>query len=110
DRTALGVLEAAHRRGLVIGRDLAVVGFDDTYDAAEAVPALTTVHQPLYETGRRAVQLLLAHVEDRSRSIGREVLPCRLVVRASCGGVAVFGRDDGFARRLAGPSERSNGG
>jgi DNA-binding LacI/PurR family transcriptional regulator len=57
DTQALGVLEAARAHGLDVPRDLSVVGFDDVEVSSYA--GLTTVRQPLFESGRRAAALLL---------------------------------------------------
>ena len=47
DEMAAGVVHAAHHRGIVVPRDLSVVGFDDTPVAAHIWPPLTTVRWPL---------------------------------------------------------------
>ena len=57
DLQALGVIEAARSRGLGVPDDLSVIGFDDI-DAAVYV-GLTTVRQPLYESGREAAEMVL---------------------------------------------------
>jgi DNA-binding LacI/PurR family transcriptional regulator len=85
DVTALAVLEIARRHGLRAGRDLAVIGFDDTRAAEAADPPLTTVHQPLVDFGRRAGQMLVARLQGTPSPVRHEVLGCRLVVRSSCG-------------------------
>ena len=51
DAIALGVLRAAHERGLRVPDDLSVVGFDDIKYATIVSPALTTVRQPLGRDG-----------------------------------------------------------
>jgi len=79
DSQAFGVLRAARERGLDVPGDLAVVGFDDI-DSAEDV-GLTTVHQPLEESGRVAVELLLARLADASRLQQRIRFPLTLVER-----------------------------
>jgi LacI family transcriptional regulator/LacI family repressor for deo operon, udp, cdd, tsx, nupC, and nupG len=61
DMQAIGVIEAAERAGLRVPDDLAVIGFDDIELAA--VVGLTTVRQPLRESGRRGAELLLAAIE-----------------------------------------------
>jgi DNA-binding LacI/PurR family transcriptional regulator len=61
DVQALGVLEAAHANGVRVPQDLAVIGFDDVEVAA--MLGLTTVRQPLRETGSRAAELLLSTIE-----------------------------------------------
>ncbi len=57
DTQALGVLEAARGAELDVPRDLSVVGFDDIEVSSYA--GLTTVRQPLFESGRRATEVLL---------------------------------------------------
>jgi DNA-binding LacI/PurR family transcriptional regulator len=57
DTQALGVLEAARARGVAVPDELSVVGFDDIEVSSYA--GLTTVRQPLLESGKAAVALLL---------------------------------------------------
>lgn len=84
DLSALRVLEVAQELGLRIPQDLSVVGFDDVPEAANAVPALTTIAQPLQEMGAQAARMLLALLDGGE--VPRHVhLPARLVVRASAG-------------------------
>ncbi|MGH3506543.1 MAG: LacI family DNA-binding transcriptional regulator, partial [Nocardioidaceae bacterium] len=82
DVLALGVLDALGQRGLVPGKDVSVVGFDDIAAAADA--RLTTVHQPVFEKGRRAGQLLLEPEDATETAV---TLPTELIVRASTGPV-----------------------
>lgn len=79
DTQAMGVLKAARERGLRVPGDLAVVGFDDV-EFADYI-GLTTVRQPLEESGRIAVDLLLARLSDPSRPVQRVSLPLTLVRR-----------------------------
>jgi LacI family transcriptional regulator len=79
DRQAMGVLKAARERGLTVPGDVAVIGFDDL-EMADYI-GLTTIRQPLEESGRVAVDLLLARLEDRTRPIQHVQLPLSLVVR-----------------------------
>ena len=71
--------------GVRVPDDVAVVGFDN-WDviAAATRPPITTVDMNLHELGRQA-GLRLLDMMDGSRSSGVECLPCRLVVRQSCG-------------------------
>jgi LacI family transcriptional regulator len=85
DTMAFGVMSALHERGLGVPEDCAVVGCDDIPMAAHAIPPLTTVHVPFYETGETAVRLLLDVIAGRSESPKRVLLPVRLVRRRSCG-------------------------
>jgi LacI family transcriptional regulator len=79
DTQALGVLEAAGGAGLAVPDDLSVVGFDDI-DIASYI-GLTTVRQPLLESGRRGAEHLLAALGGAPDGTADEVLPLELVVR-----------------------------
>lgn len=85
DLMALGAMSAAQSRGLVVGRDLAVTGFDDIPMAEHSHPPLTTVHQPIYEIGCMVTTMLLTILAGRTPEQSQVVLQPRLVVRASCG-------------------------
>jgi DNA-binding LacI/PurR family transcriptional regulator len=60
DTQAAGVLEAALALGLRVPADVAVIGFDDIELAAPL--GLTTVRQPLLESGARGADVLLAAI------------------------------------------------
>jgi DNA-binding LacI/PurR family transcriptional regulator len=83
DTLAMGVLHMLADRGLVPGRDVAVVGFDDS-QVAQVVPnGLTSVRQPLEEVAVeivRALEGLLTHPPVRS---GGVLLGPELIVRGS---------------------------
>jgi DNA-binding LacI/PurR family transcriptional regulator len=55
DTMAIGAIKAVRRKGLSVPGDVSIIGFDDTYVARLADPALTTLHQPLLEMGKAAV-------------------------------------------------------
>jgi PAS domain S-box-containing protein len=84
DDMALGALRAMQLRGIRVPRDVALVGFDDVEMSSLVTPPLTTIHQPLYDQGRRAAELLLDLLAGRSVP-ERIVLDTRLVTRQSCG-------------------------
>ena len=83
DNLAIGAMRAARERGLEIPRDVSIVGFDDTEEAAIVTPALTTVRQPLAELGRMAVSLLVRLLDKQRVETLRVELATRLVVRES---------------------------
>lgn len=58
DLMAIGAISAVQRRGLQVGRDVAITGFDDIPLAEHCHPPLTTVRQPIYEIGCRICQML----------------------------------------------------
>jgi DNA-binding LacI/PurR family transcriptional regulator len=83
DTEAMGVLQAAAGLGLSVPGDLSVVGYDDI-EAADFL-GLTTVRQPLFETGERAVRRLVARIAGTDEGPLRDVLPVSLVVRRTTG-------------------------
>lgn len=84
DYRALGVLEALGLAGLSVPGDMSVVGFDDIREAASVAPPLTTVANPLYESGRLAVRMLHKQMTEGPRTVALEVMECALIARKSC--------------------------
>jgi LacI family transcriptional regulator len=60
DDMAAAVVAVAHRRDLDVPGDLTVCGFDDTTLATTIWPELTTIHQPIADMSRAAVEMLVA--------------------------------------------------
>jgi DNA-binding LacI/PurR family transcriptional regulator len=85
DTQALGVLDAARLLGIHVPEELSVVGFDDI--EVSAYVGLTTVRQPLFESGRRGAELLLRSLSGRPAQARTELLPLELVVRGTTGPV-----------------------
>jgi LacI family transcriptional regulator len=79
DVQAIGVLKAARDRGLSVPDELAVIGFDDV-EVADYV-GLTTVRQPLVESGHVAVRLLLERLNHPEGSVQKVTLPLSIVQR-----------------------------
>ncbi|MGO1172736.1 MAG: LacI family DNA-binding transcriptional regulator [Actinomycetaceae bacterium] len=75
DLAAIGAVRALDERGLVVPRDISVVGFDDIHLASYVRPGLTTIHQQIDELGRQAAELLLDEdKEGRSRMLDVHVV------------------------------------
>jgi DNA-binding LacI/PurR family transcriptional regulator len=86
DMAAIGAIRAIKDAGLNVPGDISVVGFDDTISASYSVPSLTTVHQPLFEMGKRGAQILLERIANREGEHPSEVvMRPELVVRESTG-------------------------
>jgi DNA-binding LacI/PurR family transcriptional regulator len=67
-----------------VPEELSVVGFDDVEVAA--LVGLTTVRQPLFESGRRGAELLLLLVGGGSDQVVEplvEQLPVEVVIRST---------------------------
>jgi len=79
DTQAIGVLEAARDHGIQVPDQLSVVGYNDIRDAEYM--ELTTIRQPLYESGFEAVKLLFQEIEEPSAHPQKKELPLELIVR-----------------------------
>ncbi|MDF3300231.1 LacI family DNA-binding transcriptional regulator [Streptomyces tropicalis] len=84
DMLALGCYQALRERDAAVGRDVAVIGFDDSPTASILSPGLASVAQPLEAVGRECVRLLLARMADADAPPERLLLEPSLVIRDSC--------------------------
>ena len=86
DVLAIGVVYAAHSSGLMIPRDLSVVGFDDIPLAAATYPGLTTVRMPVAAMVSAAIELAIGGLGGpRGLNVSRHSFQPKLVVRRSTG-------------------------
>lgn len=84
DLLAGALLDEAQARGLKVGQELKVIGFDDQPWAQNR--GLTTLHQPVEAMGYEAAQLLLARLSGEEGPPRTRRFEPRLIVRASTGG------------------------
>jgi len=86
DAMALGALRLLHELSIPVPQQIAVVGFDDLPFAARSQPPLTTIRQPILQTGATAAECLISCIEDHAQA-GRPqiLLPTELVIRQSSG-------------------------
>jgi DNA-binding LacI/PurR family transcriptional regulator len=82
DMAAIGVLNAAQAKGVIVPIDLSVVGFDDLPMSAWTNPPLTTIRQPIVEKGRIAARILIERMNGRGVD-SPAPLKTSLVVRGS---------------------------
>jgi LacI family transcriptional regulator len=85
DLMALGAISAAQKRGMVIGRDIAITGFDDIPLAEHSHPSLTTVRQPIYAIGRQICDMLIRLIQGENVTERHVLLQPELIVRESSG-------------------------
>ena len=75
DRMAIGAMRAVQARGLMVGADVSVVGFDDIPMARYGNPPLTTLSQPIHDIGIALFKLLsLASMENLPMHWGERCL------------------------------------
>ena len=85
DLIAIAAMNAAWDMGLEPGRDVAVVGFDDSPAARLMRPTLSSIAQPISEVGRRLVGMLAALCQGAPIAERTVLLRPELVVRESSG-------------------------
>lgn len=100
DSMAIGALSALREAAVAVPADMAVGGFDDIPIARYVSPPLSSVHVPIRGLGARAVERLLQAMTNGKEKT-RELLPTRLVVRESCGGVPRAADQQGAEERAA---------
>jgi LacI family transcriptional regulator len=83
DLMAFGAIRAVQERGLVVGRDIAVTGFDDIPMAEHSSPPLTTIHQPIYQIGTRVCDMLIRLIHKEPMDETQIILQPSLIVRQS---------------------------
>jgi LacI family transcriptional regulator len=83
DYCAMGAISALHTLGIAVPDDIAVGGFDGLSSAQYSFPPLTTVRVPIREIGYRAVERLVARLNDDQALREQVVVPVELLVRDS---------------------------
>ena len=86
DLIAIGVMRAVEERDLVVGRDVAVTGFDDVPVIRYFRPGLTTLRQPVWEVGQQTVKLLVDLLQGKEVTNQHILLAPELVLRESTQG------------------------
>lgn len=83
DNMALGVMKRLNEMDVRIPEDMAIVGFDDIQFGSISSPTLTTIRQPIYEIGRRGMEVLMGLINNKDTSAVHELLPVELIKRES---------------------------
>lgn len=85
DLMAYGILSMSRELGIEVGKDIAVIGFDDLADSSLTHPALTTVQVQPRDFAVNALEMLQIHIQDKQAKAERRVIPAKLIIRESCG-------------------------
>lgn len=83
DLLAIACYHEAGRRGLAIGKDLCLVGFDDSLAATLLRPGLSSVAQPLELVGQEIIRLIVELLRGSQPPNSQVLLKPRLAVRES---------------------------
>lgn len=85
DESAIGAMRVLRESDIHVPQDIALISFDNQYEASVQFPPLTSVHSPTFERGYRAVELLLGRIDGCRQETEILRVPTQLVVRQSCG-------------------------
>lgn len=85
DLTALGVLKVAKERGIYVGTELAIAGYDGIKETEYTNPPITTIYQPTYEIARQLTQMLVHLIQGDPLEAQVVTVRPKLVIRASTG-------------------------
>ncbi len=86
DLMAMGVLDYCNHNHIEVGRDLALIGFDNREISSVSRPALSTVALPLFEIGHTAASIMLDMIEKEGvAQPSRILLDCAIIERESTG-------------------------
>jgi len=92
DEMAIGVIRKIQEIGLRCPEDISVVGYDDILRSQQNVPALTTVHDPVYELAKEGVSALMDYFRKGDflhPFVGQKIIKTTLIARGSSGPFSV---------------------
>lgn len=81
DMMAVGILHGMLRKGVQVGKDFGLVGFDNIQIGQQVFPELTTIDQSIFEKGETATKTLLKILKKKTALGSRLILPVQLVAR-----------------------------
>ncbi len=87
DTLACGVLAGIRAQGLVAGKHVSVIGYDGLKIGRHTNPPLTTMSQPLAQSGRKLGDMLLAIIDGEDPTKHQVLKRAELVIRNSDGPV-----------------------
>ncbi|MGB5499583.1 MAG: LacI family DNA-binding transcriptional regulator [Maribacter sp.] len=85
DNIAISAMHIAKKLGLMIPKDISIVGFDDQPHSSYLTPSLSTVWQPVYSIGMLSARILLHHLDNQDAVLKfrQETFKPELIIRAS---------------------------
>ncbi|SHJ80771.1 LacI family DNA-binding transcriptional regulator [Tepidibacter formicigenes] len=83
DLIAIGAIKALKEMKLKVPDDVSIVGFDDIYMSSLIDPELTTIRQPNYEMGYKAIDILIDALENKEKNVKKIDLIPQLIIRKS---------------------------
>lgn len=83
DIMAVGAAQAVQQRGLQVGQDVGITGFDNMMSISFFKPGITTLQQPAWEVGQQVATMLVHILEGEPVTNQHVLLPPELIIRES---------------------------
>ncbi|MBR1855037.1 MAG: GGDEF domain-containing protein [Lachnospiraceae bacterium] len=84
DSIAIGVRSMFLKHGIRIPEDVAISGFDNTFEARSAIPSMTTVDRDQHNIGVQACKKIVARIRGEE-TLMQELFPAIPIIAGSCG-------------------------
>ena len=85
DSLALGATSYLKSQGLIVGKDICVMGFDNTSITMYTSPTISSINQPRYDLGKESFKLLYEKLQDINSTNKNIILPYQIIHRESTG-------------------------
>lgn len=86
DLLAASAIKAAHENGLIIGKDISIIGFDNITLCNLFVPSISTVAQPCAEMGKFVITKLIENINSEEPDDTKYYpMPHKVILRQSTG-------------------------
>jgi DNA-binding LacI/PurR family transcriptional regulator len=85
DSLALGATSYLKSQGLIVGKDICVMGFDNTSITMYTSPTISSINQPRYDLGKESFKLLYEKLQDINSTNKKIILPYQIIHRESTG-------------------------
>ncbi len=83
DSLAIGAVNQLLSMGKKPGKDISIIGFDNTSITSNFVPSISTIAQPRFDLGTNAFDLLLEKLNENDGSSKKVILPYQIIHRES---------------------------
>ncbi|MGD1820215.1 MAG: LacI family DNA-binding transcriptional regulator [Pleomorphochaeta sp.] len=83
DIIAVGALKALNEKNIKVPDDVSLLGYDNIYYSGYTNPPLTTVEQPKYEMGVKAVKMLINIINNKKNESNKIIIDPKLIIRKS---------------------------
>jgi LacI family transcriptional regulator len=73
DLIAVGAMKQLKNHKIRVPEDIGIMGYDDIYMSSYVEPSLTTVKQPIYQMGYKAMELMLNILKSSNKETSQEI-------------------------------------